>query len=100
MIVIALYLFLVSATVGIGVASKHFPPLYGLVSVMMLVGSFGLLRQLRFGWAFALGSAVLLVATWVWNVVQSHSSQGLVMVFLNLLIFMYLARQDVRERLR
>jgi hypothetical protein len=100
MAIIALYLLAVSAVAGFGVLGHHYPPLYILISAFFAIGSLGLLRMWRVGWALALGGTVLLMAFWLWNLNQTHMLQAGIMAFLNGMIFFYLVRPDVRKLLR
>jgi hypothetical protein len=100
MAIIALYLLGISAVAGFGVLGHHYPPLYILLSAFFAIGSLGLLRMWRVGWALALGGTVILMVFWLWNLNQTHMLQDGIMAFLNSMIFFYLVRPDVRKLLR
>ena len=75
---------------------------YGVLALCTLLaaGVFGLLRLRRWGWALTLG-AVLFSATYgMWAVVKGHQVGLVLMVAINLILFLYLVRPEVRERLK
>lgn len=97
---IAFYMLILSAVVAFGVLGKHFPPLFLILSFLFAAASIGLLRLYRWGWALTLAASFLLVCYGCWVFFRFHQGQAAVLIFLNLIFFLYLVRQDVLKRLR
>jgi len=97
---IALYMLAISAVVAFGVAGHHVPPVFLIVSVLTGCATFGLLRQQRWGWALALAATFLLMLYQFYIFVRLHQGSGAFMGVLNLILFLYLVRPEVIERLR
>ena len=103
MAAIALFLLITAMTGAFGAARG----MYGggkyiilPVCTLIIVGVFGLLKLRKWGWALVIGGCLSLC---VWNVYLSHLIHNpalLVMAGLDLCMFLYLARTEVRERLR
>ena len=74
---------------------------YGVLAVctMLVFGIFGLLKMLRWGWALVLAGCLLLCFGDFWFYRLVHSTFFLVRGFFMLLFFLYLIRQEVRDRL-
>jgi hypothetical protein len=98
---ICLYLLVLAAVIVLGVVSgQHYPPLFLVFAAGFMTASAGLLLQLRWAWAMALGAVFLLVAYNLWIFTTLHQGAALVQGLLNLVFFLYLVRPEVRERLR
>jgi hypothetical protein len=98
---ICLYLLVLAAVIVLGVVSgQHYPPLFLVFAAGFMTASAGLLLQLRWAWAMALGAVFLLVAYNLWIFTSQHQGAALVQGLLNLVFFLYLVRPEVRERLR
>jgi hypothetical protein len=67
---------------------------------MLVVGVFGLLRLRRWGWALVMAGTLLLSLGFIYRARTEHQPALYVMSGLNLCFFLYLARQETRERLR
>ena len=74
---------------------------YGVLAIctFLVVGIFGLLRMLRWGWSLVLAGCLLLCAGDFWFFQHVHATFFLIRGFFMLLFFLYLIRQDVRDRL-
>ena len=71
------------------------------VCTLIVIGVFGLLRLKRWGWALVLaGTLMLMVGSYLYVGHVNHNPAVYVMAGLDLLFFLYLARPEVRERLR
>ena len=70
------------------------------VCTMIVVGVFGLLRMKRWGWALVLAGTLMLMLGYLYVGHAMHNPGVYVMAGLDLLFFLYLARPEVRERLR
>lgn len=97
---IALYMLFLAGVVILGVAGKHYPPLYLGFPVLFIAAGFGLLLLLRWAWALALGAVVMLMSVFFYEFAKAHSGSGLVQGLLNLVFFLYLVRAEVRSSLR
>jgi len=97
---IALYMLVLAAVVSFGVVDGHLPRLLLVLPPLFATASFGLLRMFRWAWALTL-AAVLLLGTYnLWIFFEQNQAAGAVQGLLNLVFFLYLARGDVRSRLR
>ena len=101
LIAIALYLLALAGAIIVGVASGgHYPPVYLFFSAVFMAACAGLLLLLRWAWAMALAAVFLLSAYNVWIFTSEHQGPALAQGLLNLVFFLYLARPEVREKLR
>lgn len=75
---------------------------YGILGLCTLLaaGIFGLLRLRRWGWALVLAGCLLLAAGDFYFFHTSHVGFFLVRGLFAMMFFLYLARTEVRERLR
>jgi len=97
---IALYMLFLAGVVILGVAGKHYPPLYLVFPVLFIAAGFGLLLLLRWAWALALAAVVMLMTVFFFEFGKAHAAVGLVQGLLNLVFFLYLVRAEVRSSLR
>ena len=97
---IALYMLVLSAVVAFGVIGHHYPALLLIISGLTACASFGLLRQQRWGWALSLGASFLLMIYQFYILARFHQGSAGFMGALNLLLFLYLIRPEVMERLK
>ena len=97
---IGLYMFLLGLLGLIGVTRHALPPLVLLFCAAFAAGGHGLLRLRRWGWALTLAT-VLMGTTWgLWATVKMHQFSMLVMAAINMILFLYLVRPEVRERMK
>lgn len=97
---IGLYMLVLAGTVILGVAGKHFPPLYMVFPVLFIAAGLGLLLLLRWAWALTLAAVVLLLALYLLQFAAQRAPGDLVQGLLNLVFFLYLIRTEVRSKLR
>ena len=97
---IALYMLAISAVIAFGVLGHHYPALLLIISGLTACASFGLLRQLRWGWALSLAAAFLLMIYQFYIFARFHQGPAGFMGALNLILFLYLVRPEVMERLK
>ncbi len=74
---------------------------YGVLGVctLLVVGIFGLLRMKRWGWALVLAGCIMLSFGDFYFYRLAHSLFFLIRGFFMLSFFLYLVRQEVRDRL-
>ena len=98
---ICLYLLLLAGVIILGVASGgHYPPLFLIFAAVFMAASAGLLLSFRWAWALALGAVFLLAVYNLWIFSGQHQPSALVQGLLNLVMFLYLIRPEVRANLR
>jgi hypothetical protein len=98
---ICLYLLLLAGVIILGVASGgHYPPLFLIFAAVFMAASAGLLLSFRWAWALALGAVFLLAVYNLWIFSGQHQPSALVQGLLNLVMFLYLIRPEVRVNLR
>ncbi len=97
---IALYMLAISAVIALGVIGHHIPAIFLVVSLLTACASFGLLRQERWGWALSLAATFLLMIYQFYVLFRLHQGAAGVMGALNLVLFLYLVRPEVIERLK
>ena len=100
LIAISLYMLLLAGMVILGVAGRHFPPLYLFFPALFIAAGFGLMLMLRWAWALALGAVTLLLALFLDQYAMHHAPSALIQGLLNLVFFLYLVRNEVRASLR
>ena len=98
---ICLYLLLLSGVIILGVVGgHHYPPLFLFFAVIFMAASAGLLLSFRWAWALALGAVFLLAGYNLWIFSAQRQVAALVQGLLNLVMFLYLVRPEVRSNLR
>jgi len=100
LIAISLYMLLVAAITVINVVKHHTGFVFLLLPVFFVAGALGLLKMLRWAWALALAAVAFCAGFFLWLYSLQHTFQFLLQGLLNLLLFLYLVRTDVRENLR
>ena len=100
LLAIAFYLLLLSVVIVIGVVGGHYPPFFLVLPVFLLTACGGLLMLFRWAWAMAMAAVLLLSGYNLWIFARMHMITALIQGLLNLVFFLYLARPEVREKLR
>jgi lysylphosphatidylglycerol synthetase-like protein (DUF2156 family) len=70
------------------------------ICTLLVVGVFGLLRLLRWGWAIVSAGCVLMAAGYFYGFHRTHVAPYIVQGLFALVFFLYLSRTEVRDRLR
>lgn len=70
------------------------------ICTLLVVGVFGMLRLLRWGWAIVTAGCVLMAAGYFYGFHRTHIAPYIVQGLFALVFFLYLSRLEVRERLR
>jgi len=99
LIAISLYMMLVSALTIMAVVSGRVQHFLLIFPMFFIAGSLGLLLLLRWAWALTLAAVALMAGLSVWEFTTLHTRPALVWGLLNLVLFLYLVRSDVREKL-
>ena len=103
MAMVAVYMLIVAMVGGFGALNGRYAGgRYVVLTVctLVVIGIFGFLRLKRWGWALLTGGCLSLC---LWIMYKSHAMHKpglLIMAGLNLCLFLYLIRTEVRERLR
>jgi hypothetical protein len=97
---ISLYLLALAVVIVVGVVEGHYPALFVALPVFLFAACGGLLMRFRWAWAMALSAVLLLGGYNVWIFARIHMMPALIQGLLNLVFFFYLARPEVREKLR
>jgi hypothetical protein len=97
---IALYLLVLGGVIILGVAGRHYPPLFLIFSVCFLTASAGLMLLLRWAWTLALAAVLSLACYNFWLFSSLRIGPSLVQGLLNLVFFLYMIRTEVRAKLR
>jgi hypothetical protein len=101
MAAVCLYLLLLAGVIILGVVSgQHYPTIYLVFAAAFITASAGLMMSFRWAWALALGAVALLAAYNLWIFSQRRDMAALIQGLLNLVMFLYLIRTEVRARLR
>jgi hypothetical protein len=103
MAMVAVYMLVVGMVGAFGALNGRYPSgRYVILAVctLVVIGVFGFLRLHRWGWALVTGGCLSL-ALWIIYISRiTHNPGILIMAGLNLCLFLYLVRTEVRERLR
>jgi uncharacterized membrane protein (DUF2068 family) len=97
---IGLWMFVLCVMGLIGVTRHALPPVELVFCTAFAVAGQGLLRLRRWGWAMTAAAVLFSATREMWAVVKGHQVGMVVMVAINLILFLYLVRPEVRERLR
>jgi hypothetical protein len=100
MAIVALWMLIVCAIGLFGVMAHHFPGVVTVLCAVLAAGAQGLLKRRRWGWAIALSTAFLSVCYGVWAGLRFHQPPAMVLIMVNLVLFLYLVRPEVIERVR
>jgi hypothetical protein len=100
LIVIALYMFLLAGINVVSVAKGMTRPAFLIFSAAFFTAAFGLLRLFRWAWTLTLAAVVLLSGLFFYRLSTQHDMASLMQGGLNLVIFLYLVRPEVRASLR
>ena len=97
---ICMYMLVVALIGVFGSMRGVFSPMVVLpVCTLIVVGVFGLLRLRRWGWALVTAGSLLLSMMYGWMAHHMPAPRLWVMAGLDFCLFLYLIRQEVRERL-
>ena len=100
LVVIALYMFLLAGMNVVSVAKGLARPPYLIFSAAFFTAALGLVLLFRWAWTLTLAAVLLLSALFFWRFSTQHDIGSLMQGGLNLVIFLYLVRPEVRANLR
>jgi hypothetical protein len=98
--VIALYMLVLSGVDILGVAGEYIRPIYLIFAAVFIAAGLGLLMLFRWAWTLTLSAVVLLFGLFLWRFSSGRDLPSLAQGLLNLVIFLYLIRPEVRTHLR
>ena len=96
---IALWMFFLSILGLLGISQHKLPHVVLLFCIAFIAAGQGLLRQRRWGWALTLATVFLSFLYGLYMVVERHQLPMLITACVNFLLFLYLIRPEVRERM-
>ena len=105
MAVIGMYILLLSmmnafaAARGVyGVSAAR----YGILGIctLLVIGVFGLLRLRRWGWALVTAGCLVMAAGYFYGFHRLHAGPYIIQGLFSFCFFLYLARPEVRDRVR
>ncbi len=100
LVAISLYMLLLALAVIMYVAKGYFPPLCLVFPVFFIAAGLGLFKLFRWAWALTLAAVAMLAGLSLWSYTSQHLIAYLTYGMLNLVIFLYLVRTEIRNKLR
>jgi len=100
MAVISLWMLVQCGLGLIGVILHKVSPGLIVIFVMFAAAANGLLKLKRWGWALTLGAAFISMCYSAYILARFHQLEMIVMLLVNLVLFLYLIRPEVIERLK
>ncbi len=100
LVVIALYMFVLAGLNVLNVAHGFARPPYLIFSAAFFTAAFGLLLLFRWAWALTLAAVLFLSGLFFYRFSAQHDTGSMLQGGLNLVIFLYLIRAEVRASLR
>ena len=100
LIAIGFYMFLLAGVVVVYVVQGRVGPFFLVFSALFIAGGLGLMALLRWAWALTLSAVAILSGLFFWISVAQHLPYYLVHGLINLVLFLYLVRSEVRQNLR
>jgi len=105
MALIAMYLLLMAMLNAFAAARGAFGTggaKYTILAIcsLMVIGVFGMLRLLRWGWSLVTAGCLIMAAGYFYGFHRTHIPPYIVQGLFALVFFLYLSRTEVRERLR
>ena len=97
---IGLYMMVLAGINIVGVANGYVRPVYLVFSAAFIAAGLGLLFLFRWAWTLALGALALLMGLFLWKFSTQHDLPSVLQGLLNVVMFLYLVRPEVRAHLR
>lgn len=99
-IVISLYMFLLAGMNVVSVTKGLTRPASLIFSAVFFASAMGLLMLFRWAWTLTLAAVVLLSGLFFYRFTIQHDLASIMQGGLNLIVFFYLVRPEVRANLR
>ena len=99
-IVISLYMFLIAGMNVVSVTKGLTRPAFLIFSAVFFAAAMGLLMLFRWAWILTVAAVVLLSGLFFFRFTMQHDLASIMQGGLNLVIFFYLIRPEVRANLR
>lgn len=104
MALIALYLLVLAMVNAFAAAAGKYglgPAKYSILSIctLLVIGIFGMLKLLRWGWAIVTAGCLLMAAGYFYGFHRTHIAPYIIQGLFALVFFLYLSRTEVRDRL-
>ncbi len=99
-VAVSLYMMILAGLDVFYVVEHRIGVLYLVLSAFFVASALGLLLLLRWAWALALSAVALLSALFIRAYFNNQSWPALEQGLINLVIFLYLVRTELRDKLR
>ena len=99
-VAVSIYMLILAGLDVVYVVQQRIGPLYLIFSAFFVASALGLLLLFRWAWSLALAAVALLSALFFRAFFTDQSFAALEQGLLNLVIFLYLVRTDLRDKLR
>ncbi|MGO8758106.1 MAG: hypothetical protein ACLQG3_08280 [Terracidiphilus sp.] len=96
----SVYMLMLAAITVMSVMKGRIGPVSLVLAVLFVAGALGLLMLFRWGWALTVAAAALSAAMFLLSYFTQHSPSALEQGLISLVVFLYLVRANVREKLR
>lgn len=100
LVAVGIYMVLLAVVFIANVVGRGVGPIYLVFSALFIAAGIGLLFLRRWAWALSLAAVAILGALFLRIYWSQHAPASLAQALVNLVIFLYLVRTEVRERLR
>jgi hypothetical protein len=97
---VSLYMLILAAVDVLYVVEHRIGALYLVLSAFFVAAALGLVLLLRWAWALALAAVALLSALFFTTYFRDQDFAALEQGLFNLVIFLYLVRTEIRDKLR
>ena len=97
---IGLYMVVLAVVDVASVVSGQFRPIYLVLAALFIAAAAGLLMLFRWAWALTLAAVVLLAGLFFFKSYTDRQPLFILEGFVNIILFLYLVRPEVREKLR
>lgn len=104
MAMIAIFMLIIALTAAFAALNGHVNTqakyLVLPAATLLVIGIFGFLNRRRWGWSILLGGTVMTMLGYFWVYRVEHDVRPLIMSGFSLIFFLYLVRNEVRDRMR
>lgn len=100
LIAVSVYMLLLAGVFVMSVVDHRASVIYLVFAVLFIASALGLLMLRRWAWALALAAVAIMVGLFLWTYTTQHLPSALVQGLVNLIIFLYLVRTDLRDKLK